>query len=134
MKPFVELISAIRSINFSKRSEIDIPGDDEPCYWQRKEWCEWVLELAEAAEQALTRTKPGNEDAPPTGAMIFFKNDTVRHVKSGGMYEIVFDRGDNMKLEASDEIAYGYRSTEPGNHPIWLRAARKMEDGRFAHL
>lgn len=42
-----ELVSAVRSINQSSRHEIRLAGDDEPCYAQRKEWVDWVLEICE---------------------------------------------------------------------------------------
>ncbi|WP_313713178.1 hypothetical protein [Pseudomonas sp.] len=44
-----ELVSAVRSINFGPAHAIQMRGDDEPCYPQRKEWIEWLLELCEAA-------------------------------------------------------------------------------------
>lgn len=44
-----ELISAVRSINHAKHHEVLMPGDDEPRYWQRKEWVDWVLSLCDAA-------------------------------------------------------------------------------------
>jgi hypothetical protein len=46
-----ELISGVRTINRSPQHKINIPHDDESCYWQRKEWIDWVLELADAAEK-----------------------------------------------------------------------------------
>jgi len=51
-----ELVSAINTINRSKRHEVpeSITGDDEPCYWQRKEWVEWILELANEADDLTT--------------------------------------------------------------------------------
>jgi len=48
-----ELISAIRSINYSKCTEIKILGDDEPCYYQRKEWIDWILELVDGLEEKI---------------------------------------------------------------------------------
>lgn len=45
-----ELSSAILTINKAKRHEIMIDGDDEPCYWQRKEWVEWIVGLANQIE------------------------------------------------------------------------------------
>lgn len=48
-----DLISAIRSINCAPHHRVDIPGDDEPCYWQRREWVEWILELADHAEHEM---------------------------------------------------------------------------------
>ena len=47
-----EVVSAIRSINRSSSEEVMIYGDDQPCYWQRKEWIEWMLELASELEEA----------------------------------------------------------------------------------
>lgn len=50
-----QLVSAVRSLNRSKSHEVPKPitGDGEPCYWQRKEWIDWVLELADEAEAEL---------------------------------------------------------------------------------
>lgn len=50
-----ELISAIRSINRSPFHEVrdDSDDDDEPRYWQRKEWIDWLLQLAADAETEL---------------------------------------------------------------------------------
>jgi len=45
-KQIAELVSAIGSINHAKHHEMMIPGNDEPVYWQRKEWVEWILELS----------------------------------------------------------------------------------------
>lgn len=45
-----ELASAILSINKAKRHEITIGDDDEPCYWQRKEWVEWIVDMANQIE------------------------------------------------------------------------------------
>jgi hypothetical protein len=47
----VELISAVRSINFGPAHEVQVPGDDEPCYPQRKEWIEWLLGLCDSASK-----------------------------------------------------------------------------------
>ncbi|MCS3467142.1 hypothetical protein M2401_000863 [Pseudomonas sp. JUb42] len=48
-----ELVSAVRSINHGPRHAHHMPGDDEPCYLQRKEWVEWVLGMCAEAEAAL---------------------------------------------------------------------------------
>lgn len=48
-----ELISAVRTINRGKSHEIKIKGDDEPCYWQRKEWVDWALNAAEEVAKDL---------------------------------------------------------------------------------
>ena len=43
-----ELAGAILgSMNTGKKHEIYVDGDDEPVLPQRKEWCEWVIELAQ---------------------------------------------------------------------------------------
>lgn len=49
-----ELISAVRSINRAAHHQVKIEGDDEPCYWQRQEWVEWVLGLADSAEADIS--------------------------------------------------------------------------------
>ena len=46
-----ELSSAIRSVNRGKQHKILIDGDDEPCYWQRKEWVDWIVGLANQIER-----------------------------------------------------------------------------------
>ncbi|WP_409286895.1 hypothetical protein [Pseudomonas guariconensis] len=47
-----ELVSAVRSINFGPAHAIQVRGDDEPCYPQRKEWIEWLLGLCDAASES----------------------------------------------------------------------------------
>jgi len=51
-----ELISGIRTINKAKQHEMNIEEDDEPCYWQRREWIVWILDLANKAEQEINRS------------------------------------------------------------------------------
>ena len=51
-----ELISAVRSMNYGPKHAMQIHGDDETCYPQRKEWAEWILGLCDAA------TKEGKGD------------------------------------------------------------------------
>lgn len=46
-----ELTSAIRSINRAPHHIAKGVDDDEPCYWQRKEWIDWILELASSADE-----------------------------------------------------------------------------------
>jgi|SRR5690554_2418761 len=52
---FSEFVSAVRSINRSSHHAIQIPGDDQPCFWQRKEWIDWIFELADKVEVAVQR-------------------------------------------------------------------------------
>lgn len=54
-----ELASAITSLNRGKSSLVpeSVTGDNEPCYWQRKEWIDWMLELSEEARQLLSEGK-----------------------------------------------------------------------------
>lgn len=56
-----ELVSAVRSINRAKHHIAKGVDDDEPCYWQRKEWIDWVLSLCDEVEQA------GNSPVIPDG-------------------------------------------------------------------
>ncbi|WP_223501767.1 hypothetical protein [Serratia sp. JSRIV006] len=44
------LIGVINTVNHSKQHEISIDGD--PCYWQCKEWVEYLLEESKKAEEA----------------------------------------------------------------------------------
>jgi len=52
------LISAVRSINHGPRHSHQLPGNDEPCYLQRKEWVEWILGICDEAEAALKLNTP----------------------------------------------------------------------------
>lgn len=40
-----ELESAMRSVNRSEHHAITVSGDDEPRYWQRKKWVDWIFFL-----------------------------------------------------------------------------------------
>lgn len=51
-----EMVSAVRSINRSRHQELKIPNDDDPVYWQRKEWVEWILDLANELDRAIQDT------------------------------------------------------------------------------
>lgn len=46
-----ELISNIRTINRSPQHVARVMGDTAPCYWQRKEWIDWILSLCDEVEQ-----------------------------------------------------------------------------------
>lgn len=50
-----ELISGVRSVNRGQHHLVQVEGDDEPCYYQRGEWIEWILELADLAEQSIAQ-------------------------------------------------------------------------------
>ncbi|HHH9443043.1 TPA: hypothetical protein ACP32N_005031 [Pseudomonas aeruginosa] len=51
-----DLIGAMRSVNRGKHHEVRVPGDDEPCYWQRREWVEWALSIADDLANDLEPT------------------------------------------------------------------------------
>lgn len=54
-----EMISAVRSVNRGTAHEIRLGTDDQPVYWQRKEWIDWVLELCdEVSNRQLTNPTP----------------------------------------------------------------------------
>ena len=74
-----ELISAVRSINCHPRHQIMIKGDDQPCYWQRGEWVNWVLGLCTEAEAALAAPQPA---AQGEAAICFWKRE-----QDSGIYE-----------------------------------------------
>lgn len=56
-----DLVGAVRSINRGSQQKIIVPSDDEPCYWQRKEWIDYILEIADETEQALLAASKESE-------------------------------------------------------------------------
>lgn len=71
---------------------------------------------------------------PAPSGSLFLRGWVVRHLKTGGEYVIVSDARDKLRIEATDEPAYAYTSTDPGEHPTWVRSASEMEDGRFVQV
>jgi hypothetical protein len=57
-----DIVSAVRSLNRGKASEVRVAGDDEPQYLQRKEWVDWVLGLCDEAmsNQSAPAVKGGD--------------------------------------------------------------------------
>ncbi len=45
-----DLIGVVNTVNRSRHHEIKMDDDDDPCYWQRKEWIEYLMEMVSAAE------------------------------------------------------------------------------------
>ena len=62
-----ELISVARSINRGKAHEIRVPGDDEPCYLQRKEWVDWAVIACEELVEDVARLNGNSNTEPATG-------------------------------------------------------------------
>ncbi|WP_274644143.1 hypothetical protein [Pseudomonas serbica] len=54
----LDLISVARSVNRGKQHEVRLPGEDEPCYWQRKEWVDWAVEAGELVAAEMKRLNP----------------------------------------------------------------------------
>lgn len=48
-----ELVSYARTINRSRHQLIKVKDDDQPCYWQREEWIDGLLEICDTAQAAL---------------------------------------------------------------------------------
>ena len=65
-----DLISGIRSINRANHHLVTVHGDDEPCYYQRAEWIQWILELADKAEAAA----PQPDHSPDAGKVVQGEN------------------------------------------------------------
>lgn len=61
-----DLIGAANSVNRSRMYEVRGHDDDQPRYWQRKEWVDWLVENGEKAQQALDALPPQQADAWPT--------------------------------------------------------------------
>lgn len=47
------LIGATTSVNRHSQHKVFIDGDEEPCYWQRREWVDYLLEEADKARKVL---------------------------------------------------------------------------------
>ncbi|WP_223228852.1 hypothetical protein [Salmonella enterica] len=45
-----DLIGVVNTVNRSRHHEIKMDDDDDPYYWQRKEWIEYLMETVSAAE------------------------------------------------------------------------------------
>ncbi|WP_337056336.1 hypothetical protein [Pseudomonas sp. USHLN015] len=58
-----ELIGAANTVNRSRMHEVRGHDDDQPRYWQRKEWVDWLVENGEKARQALDALPPQQPDA-----------------------------------------------------------------------
>lgn len=53
IEALTELVSASRSVNSGKHFEVKGLQDNEPCYWQRKEWVDWLIASGEIGARAL---------------------------------------------------------------------------------
>ena len=69
-RPSAELIEAVReltgaanTVNRSRMHEVRGHDDDQPRYWQRKEWVDWLVENGEKARKALDALPPQQPDA-----------------------------------------------------------------------
>ncbi|UXH41569.1 hypothetical protein [Pseudomonas promysalinigenes] len=96
-----ELVSAVRSINYGSAHAVQVQGDDEPCYPQRKEWIEWLLGLCEAA------------NAEPSAPKY--------HRQSLGMDDAVRERLTLIAREAAISCThrYNYMLTTPEDALLW---------------
>lgn len=56
-----EFVSAARSVNRGKSHEVRGLQDSEPCYWQRKEWIDWLVILGEQGSAAIAAHSAGQE-------------------------------------------------------------------------
>lgn len=60
------LIAAVGSINRGPAHAVLIEGDDQPCYWQRKGWIDYVLGLcadASPAARGFDPARPGSDQS-----------------------------------------------------------------------
>lgn len=60
-----ELISVTRSVNRGRQHEVRLGCDDEPYYWQTKEWVEWAVETGELAATELVRVNQSSRASAP---------------------------------------------------------------------
>ncbi|OWK41166.1 hypothetical protein PSOLE_35690 [Pseudomonas oleovorans subsp. oleovorans] len=57
-----EAIRAMASINSGNAHQIKVPQDDEPVYWQRREWVNWAVQVGKelAADVAKMNDLPSD--------------------------------------------------------------------------
>lgn len=53
------LAVGVRTINRREGHQVpeSVTGDDEPCYWQRSEWIDYIFDLCENVESVLTTNR-----------------------------------------------------------------------------
>lgn len=56
------LASGARTINRGHQHKVMIEGDDEPCFWQRREWVEYLISLCDEADKALAALATYRQD------------------------------------------------------------------------
>jgi hypothetical protein len=54
----LDLISVARSVNRGRQHEVRLAGEDEPCYWQTKEWVDWAVGAGELVAAEFKRLNP----------------------------------------------------------------------------
>jgi hypothetical protein len=127
-----DLVSAVRTINFSPRNQVMIPGDDEPCHWQRREWIEWLLgeaaklESAFAGESAPAGWIPG--EPPRDGCFYGAQGEVVWSDEFGGgsypFFTIAIfkdglwldQNGQRIAFLERDELRFDFHISAPPGH------------------
>ncbi|WP_338924532.1 hypothetical protein V0M98_33495 (plasmid) [Pseudomonas silesiensis] len=75
----LDLISVARSVNRGRQHEVRLPGEDEPCYWQTKEWVDWAIGAGELVAAELKRLNPepilASEPSPEGGSVMSTEKD-----------------------------------------------------------
>lgn len=64
---------------------------------------------------------------------LFPRNARIRHQK-GSVYEVILLPSDNVRVEATNELAYAYwpeKVKKGQERTIWIRPKTEVEDGRF---
>lgn len=81
------------------------------------------------------RGLPSKSSAETTGYMPtkFSKGETVRHVKTNGVYKILEVPDETKKLEHCNEPYYRYAGMVD-DCVAWVRCKSEMEDGRFESM
>lgn len=56
MEQALSFVRAVQTINRTRYEKVYPHGDDsDPCYWQREEWVNWIMELSGQLEQSLSQ-------------------------------------------------------------------------------
>lgn len=115
-----ELISGVRTLNRSKHHEV-AGCDDGPRYWQRGEWIDWILELCDSTEAALS-TQPAPSEVD-TGEDLQFGP----RLPSGGPVESKAKAWDDM-IHLMDELSPGWSRLSKVGSWAMRRAIRAMHE------
>lgn len=126
----LDLISVARSVNRGKQHEVRLPGEDEPCYWQRKEWVDWAVEAGELVAAEMKRLNP---DPLPTTEPIQVQEDVVDAEKLAEGWTDFSHDGQRWSFDAA-QLAQWDEDEEEFHFFSYHGLAQPTEDSVIAYI